>query len=106
MPRGRRPGFKMSDEHRLKIKNSNILNVLVEHAEGKRDLTSSQVAAGLGLLKKIMPDLSAAEINHTVKREASDYSRTELADIISNATNGSGGNAEEDGRSGPTDKVH
>ena len=57
--RGRKPGFTMSNEHRVKIQNSNILNALIEHAEGKRNMSASQVSAGLGLLKKAMPDLSA-----------------------------------------------
>lgn len=59
--RGRKPGFRMSDEHRVKIKNSNILNALVEHVEGNREMSASQVSAGLGLLKKVMPDLSAVD---------------------------------------------
>jgi hypothetical protein len=58
--RGRRPGFTMSNEHRVKIQNSNILNALIEHVEGSREMSASQVSAGLGLLKKIMPDLAAA----------------------------------------------
>lgn len=58
MSRGRKPGFKMSPEHRDKIKNSNILNALVEHVEGKRDMSSTQVTAGLGLLKKVLPDMT------------------------------------------------
>ena len=62
MPRGRKPGFAMSDDHRVKIQNSNILNALVEHVEGKREMSATQVSAGLGLLRKIMPDLSSAEI--------------------------------------------
>lgn len=52
----------MSDSHRVKIQNSNILNALVEHAEGKREMSSTQVNAGLGLLKKVLPDLSAVTL--------------------------------------------
>lgn len=63
MSRGRKPGFRMSDEHRAKIQNSNILNALVEHAEGKREMGSTQVTAALGLLKKVMPDLAAMELS-------------------------------------------
>lgn len=51
----------MSDEHRVKIQNSNILNALIEHVQGEREMSATQVSAGLGLLKKVMPDLSAAE---------------------------------------------
>jgi hypothetical protein len=49
----------MTNFHRVKIQNSNILNALIEHVEGKRDMSATQVTAGLGLLKKIMPDLAA-----------------------------------------------
>ena len=51
----------MSDAHRVKIQNSNILNALIEHACGERKMDPSQVTAGLGLLRKVMPDLSASE---------------------------------------------
>ena len=61
--RGRRPGFAMSDEHRVKIQNSNILNALIEHACGDREMSPSQVSAGLGLLRKVLPDLNA--VTHT-----------------------------------------
>lgn len=59
--RGRSSGFHMTDEHRGKIKNSNILNALIEHVEGKREMSASQVSAGLGLLRKVLPDLSQTE---------------------------------------------
>ncbi len=60
--RGRKPGFRMSDEHRVKIQNSNILNALVEHVEGKREMSSTQVTAGVALLKKVLPDLTESMI--------------------------------------------
>lgn len=60
--RGRSPGFKMTEEHRNKIRNSHILNHLIECAEGEREMTSTQAQVGLGLLKKVMPDMTAAEI--------------------------------------------
>lgn len=56
--RGRIAGFKMGAEHRTKIANSKILKHLIEHVEGKREMTSTQVTAGLGLLKKVMPDIT------------------------------------------------
>lgn len=52
----------MSDEHRVKIQNSNILNALIEHVGGKRDMSTTQVSAGLGLLKKCLPDLSTVTL--------------------------------------------
>ncbi len=55
--RGRPAGFVMDDSHRVKIQNSNILTALIKHVEGRQEMTASQVSAGLGLLRKIMPDL-------------------------------------------------
>jgi len=51
----------MGDDHRTKIANSQILKCLIEHVEGKREMSATQVSAGLGLLKKVMPDLSSAD---------------------------------------------
>lgn len=59
--RGRKPGFIMSDEHRVKIQNSNILNALIEHACGEREMSATQVTAGIALLRKVMPDLASVE---------------------------------------------
>jgi hypothetical protein len=56
--RGRTAGFQMGAEHRLKIANSNILKCLIQHAEGTREMTSTQVTAGLGLLDRVMPKLA------------------------------------------------
>jgi len=62
MARGRKPGFVMSEAHRVKIQNSNILNALIEHVEGKRDMSATQVSAGVALLRKVLPDLQSTEI--------------------------------------------
>lgn len=62
MARGRKPGFQMGETHRVKIQNSNILNALIEHVVGEREMSATQVSAGIALLRKIMPDLSSAEI--------------------------------------------
>lgn len=51
----------MSEEHRVKIQNSNILNALIEHVEGKRDMSATQVSAGVALLRKVLPDLSQTD---------------------------------------------
>lgn len=56
--RGRPAGFVMDPSHRVKIQNSNILNALIEHTEGRREMSSTQVSAGIALLKKVLPDLS------------------------------------------------
>lgn len=44
---------------RRKIAESGVLDALIEYVEGKREMSSSQVSAGLGLLKKAIPDLSS-----------------------------------------------
>lgn len=62
MTKGRSPGFTMSPEHRVKIQNSNVLNALIEHVEGKRDMSSTQVTAAIALMKKVLPDLAAVEM--------------------------------------------
>lgn len=63
MAQGRKPGFRMSDEHRVKIQNSNVLNALVEHVEGRRHMTATQVTAGVALLRKVLPDLSQTTVS-------------------------------------------
>lgn len=62
--RGREPGIKLTDAHRAKIQRSNILNALIEHVEGKREMSATQVTAGLGLLRKSLPDLSQTSVEH------------------------------------------
>lgn len=61
--RGRTPGFVMPEAHRLKIKNSNILKVLIDAAEGIRDISSTQANIGIALLRKVLPDLSATTLS-------------------------------------------
>jgi hypothetical protein len=64
--RGRKPGFVMSHEHRVKIQNSNILNALIEHCVGDREMSATQVSSGLGLLRKVLPDLQAVTVEADV----------------------------------------
>lgn len=66
-PPGSGKGVLLTDAHRDKIKNSNILNYLLRHIEGKRDMSPTQVQAALALLKKSLPDLSSVE--HTGNAE-------------------------------------
>ncbi len=58
-----RPQFRMSDEHRLKIQNSNILSYLIEHITGDRKMSQTQVTAGIALMKKTLPDLAAVTVS-------------------------------------------
>ena len=59
----------LTDDHRAKIANSNILNVLIEHAEGRKDMGGTQVTAAIALLKKVMPDLSSKEHTGNISHE-------------------------------------
>lgn len=62
MPRGIKAGqHKLTDDHRVKIKNANILNALIEHVLGKREMSATQVSAGIALMKKVLPDLQSVE---------------------------------------------
>lgn len=76
--RGRAPRFVMSHEHRLKIANSNIINVLLQHIEGKREMTATQVTAGVALLKKVMPDLQSIEMSGDPENPIETVTRIEL----------------------------
>jgi hypothetical protein len=79
----------MSDDHRVKIQNSNILNALIEHIEGQREMSASQVTAGVALLRKVLPDLQTTQhigdpdnpIEHNHKIKARDLTDDELARI-------------------------
>lgn len=59
---------RMGNEHRLKIANSNILSYLIQHAEGSREMSATQVQAATSLLKKVLPDL--ASVTHSGDAEA------------------------------------
>ncbi|GEC56792.1 hypothetical protein ABIF38_005253 [Bradyrhizobium japonicum] len=86
--RGRKPGFRMSDEHRVKIQNSNILNALIEHVQGEREMSATQVSAGLGLLKKVMPDLAATTISGDEENPLTMIHKIERVIVRPSDTNG------------------
>ena len=56
---------------RERIEAAKIVEALKNHVVGGMEMSSSQVAAGLGLLRKVVPDLSSIEAqfdgNLTVK---------------------------------------
>ena len=70
MTRGRRPGFKIPEEHRVKIANSSILNALMEHAMGQREMSGTQVTAAIALLKKVLPDMTESKSDVTVEHRS------------------------------------
>ncbi len=54
--------IRHDDETRAKIQSAQIINRLSGHVMGTVELSATQVSAGLGLLRKTIPDLSQAEI--------------------------------------------
>lgn len=46
---------------RDRIKAGQIIDQLQEHVGGHREMTSTQVTAGLGLLRKVIPDVTHVE---------------------------------------------
>lgn len=79
--RGRKPGFVMPEEHRLKISKSNILSRLIKCAEGEIEMSSVQANVALGLMRKVMPDLASVE--HSGEVETSYAIRSPLPDATS-----------------------
>jgi len=53
---------------RAKIQTHQLVRRLTEHVNGKVKLEATQVSAALGLLKKVMPDLSATEHSGEIVR--------------------------------------
>jgi hypothetical protein len=58
------------EQVRERLRGSMLVNRLTDHVLGKCELQTTQVTAALGLLRKILPDLSAvdANVNATVKQ--------------------------------------
>lgn len=55
--------LRHQDEVREKIRASQLVNRLEDHAFGETEMTASQVSAALGLLKKCVPDLQATQLS-------------------------------------------
>lgn len=50
---------------RDKIKTSQLINRLTSFVNGQVEMSSGQVTAALGLLKKTLPDLSSSHVEHS-----------------------------------------
>jgi hypothetical protein len=67
---------------RQRIRTSMLTKRLTDHVLGKVEMSPSQVTAGLGLLKKTLPDLSAVAHSGSVELTKPDeLSDAELAHI-------------------------
>lgn len=74
----------MGQEHRTKIANSKILSELVKFAEGKTkpdEYPPHRVTAALGLLKKVMPDLTENMIKGDEDNPVKTVTRIELVSV-------------------------
>lgn len=54
-------GNDWEEKNRAKIQGSRVTNRLIEYVLGEITLEPAQVTAALGLLKKVLPDLSQSE---------------------------------------------
>lgn len=106
MPRGVRLNPEHDQRTRAKIQTSQIINRLTSFVNGEVEMTAPQVTAALGLLKKTMPDLSQSAVTHTVKRDATDFTRDELIAILREQGLGGSGASEADGCGREPDSVH
>jgi len=67
---------------RKKIQATQLIKRLTSHVLGEVDMSSTQVTAALGLLKKTLPDLSAVEVQADVRNvSADDMTDAELTSI-------------------------
>lgn len=112
-------GVRLNPQHdakaRAKIKTSQIINRLngfvlqePDHQTGKPiEMTTTQVNAALGLLRKTLPDLTSTTVKLDDDRELPDLTTEELKAIVAGiAQTGGGGTAEADGSEVPPDSVH
>lgn len=54
--------YRLNDRWREKIQIGVILHRLVEHAEGKNEMSNTQIKAAEILLKKVLPDIARTEL--------------------------------------------
>ena len=55
---------RLSDDHRLKIQTTQLINRLTSFINGEIKLEPAQVTAALGLLKKALPDLASTQLTN------------------------------------------
>ena len=81
-----RDRLQLADNTRKKIKVSMIVKRLTDHIDGTVELNTSQVQAALGLLKKVLPDLSAVDLqaNITLRPKLVDLSGGKLTKAMDN----------------------
>lgn len=95
--------LRHDENTRGKIQASQLINRLSDHVLGTVDLKPTQVQAALGLLRKVMPDLSSSQVETTIKRDATDFT---LAELVAIAKGGSEGSGQEADGPDQSDSVH
>lgn len=112
-------GIRLNPQHdakaRAKIKTSQIINRLngfvlqeADQQTGKPiEMTTTQVNAALGLLRKTLPDLTSTTLKLDDDRELPELTTEELKAIVAGIAESSrSGTAEADGSEVPSDSVH
>ena len=61
-PRQGKSSRELTQAHKDHIQTSAIINRLQEHILGNAEMSGSQVAAALGLMRKTLPDLKVTEL--------------------------------------------
>jgi hypothetical protein len=69
--------IRHDENTRQKIRTSQILNRLTDHVLGSVEMSPSQVSAGLGLLRKTLPDLANTQISGDPNNPVTVVSRIE-----------------------------
>lgn len=79
---GPAPGIRLTQAHRDKIAKSKILQRLIDFAEGVEgvEMEPHRVTAALGLLKKVMPDMTENMIKGEGENGALQIQIVRLAD--------------------------
>lgn len=103
-PTGVRKTMWTPDVVRERIQASQVAQVLIDHVVEGTELAPSRVTAALGLLKKIVPDLSAVALSGSVEMTKPD----ELTDaaLAHLATAGSARAVESPLRAPEPDELH
>lgn len=84
-----RKDSRIKTKHRQAIQTTMIIKRLTKHIDGKVDMSSTQVTAALGLLKKALPDLKAMEHSGEIGyRPADELSNDELERRIADLSEG------------------
>lgn len=77
---GRRPGYRHTQATRDKIQAGTLVHRLHKVAMGEIEATAQQVNAAKTLLNKVLPDLSAIEIDAELEAEVVTKIQHEIVD--------------------------